>query len=1373
MTIRTPNNSYYVSGASGGQNHTLPFGADRFEDDDLFVYVWNTSTEAWDKKTVTTHYTVSSTQVSFTSGNIPSTRVIVLRKTDVDEDFPKADFVAGASIKAQDLDNNQLQALRGLKELRDQKLSAVPSITEDGTPSNPKMYANLDMNGYKIVNQPAGHITSTDILDGTIATADVADSAITAAKLASDSVTTAKIANDAVNGTKIADDSIDSEHYVDGSIDTAHIADLQVTTAKIADTNVTTAKIADDAVTAAKIPDSSLVSAKYATQSVGTTALADSNVTTAKIADVNITTAKLADANVTTAKIAADAIDGSKLADNAVDSEHYTDGSIDTVHIGDSQVTEAKIADGSVTSAKLNGATVVTNSEHSASTPNDTSFFTTSASDARYFRQDSTETITSGVSWTSDNARVATTGAIDARIIDLVEEVGGFVPIANETSFPTANPDVNNGAGTIVSVSSIGTTRTPSSGTVTIANGAGSGNTVTITGVGTQELTSGFGMLVETTTTLHTYTFHRLTPPATNVNTVATNITNVNTVAGIDANVTTVAGIDSDVTTVANNNTNVTTVAGSIANVNTAAGSIANINTVANDLNEATSEIDTVATNITNVNNVGNDITNVNTVATNISSVNSFANTYRIASSDPTTSLDVGDLVFNTTNNALRVYNGSSWQDGVTASGNFMSKTGDAMSGNLNMQTNKIENVGDATADGDAVSKSFMDSAIDTALTGDVIGGQSITVTDNSPASGQISIAVTGSSIGTTQLADDAVTGAKIADDAVTGAKIADDAVGAEHIEQLDANLQFADSAKAQFGASQDLEIYHDGTNSRIHDAGTGVLAISGSEVHVQSSTQGETCAKFKTDAEVELRYNNAIKFVTKSDGVDVTGEVQCDSLDVDGVVDITGNVTLHANLHLQDSDILRIGTSDDLKLFHDGSNSYIADAGTGNLVITATNLQAKNAANNATYFTATNGGAFTAYHNNASKFATKSDGVDVTGEVQCDSLDVDGGVDIDGGQFVFDATNNRLNLADNVELRLGTGADLRLYHNGTNTHLSNTTGGLFIDQNLNDGDISIRTDDGSGGVTKYILCDGSEGAVNLYHYGSTKLATKSDGIDVTGEVQCDSLDVDGSADITGTVTLHGNLDLQDSDKILLGSGDDLQIYHDGSNSYINDSGSGNLTLVTNGFRVNNAANSENIITANQNAEVNLFYDNSKKLETTSSGVTVTGTVTATAFAGDGSALTGITSFVTGMILMYTGSTAPSGWALCNGSNGTPDLRDRFIVGTGSTYSSGNTGGSKDAVIVSHNHSVSDSGHNHSVSDSGHNHSIPAGTSRSSGGGGADRANTNGTTISTNSATTGISINNATTGVSINNAGESGTNKNLPPYYALAFIMKL
>jgi hypothetical protein len=140
-----------------------------------------------------------------------------------------------------------------------------------------------------------------------------------------------------------------------------------------------------------------------------------------------------------------------------------------------------------------------------------------------------------------------------------------------------------------------------------------------------------------------------VTANATNINAVAANATNINTVAGIDANVTTVAGISANVTTVAGISANVTTVAGISADVVTVADSAANISTVATD--------------IANVNLVGGSITNVNTVATNLASVNSFANTYRIAASDPGDSLDEGDLVFNTTDNKMKVYNGAAWQD--------------------------------------------------------------------------------------------------------------------------------------------------------------------------------------------------------------------------------------------------------------------------------------------------------------------------------------------------------------------------------------------------------------------------------------------------------------------------------------------------------------------------------------------------------------------------------------------------------------------------------------------------------------------------------------------------------------------------------------
>ena len=175
------------------------------------------------------------------------------------------------------------------------------------------------------------------------------------------------------------------------------------------DGNVTTAKLANDAVTSAKIADGTIVAGD----------LANNAVTTAKILDANVTTAKILDGNVTTAKINDGAVTEGKIASGAV--------------------TATKIGSGAVDSTKLSSATIVTAAEQSGHTTADTDFFTTAATDARYFRQDSSETISSGDTWSGSDSYIATTAAIDARIVDLVDDVGGFVPIANETSFPTLN----------------------------------------------------------------------------------------------------------------------------------------------------------------------------------------------------------------------------------------------------------------------------------------------------------------------------------------------------------------------------------------------------------------------------------------------------------------------------------------------------------------------------------------------------------------------------------------------------------------------------------------------------------------------------------------------------------------------------------------------------------------------------------------------------------------------------------------------------------------------------------------------------------------------------------------------------------------------
>jgi len=177
----------------------------------------------------------------------------------------------------------------------------------------------------------------------------------------------------------------------------------------------------------------------------------------------------------------------------------------------------------------------------------------------------------------------------------------------------------------------------------------------------------------------------------------------------------------------------------------------------------------------------------------------------------------------------------------------------------------------------------------------------------------------------------------------------------------------------------------------------------------------------------------------------------------------------------------------------------------------------------------------------------------------------------------------------------------------------------------------------------------------------------------------------------------------------------------------------------------------------------------------------LTGTPTApTASAGTNTTQLATTAFVianavpSGLISMWSGTiaTIPTGWVLCNGSNSTPDLRNRFIIGAHSdtagvayttiTGSNTQTGGSKDAIVVSHTHTatVTDPGHAHVEQYNGGTAGAGNGIS-SSGVSVGDTASS----ASTASAVTGISVTNSST-------GSSGTNANLVPYYALAFIMK-
>lgn len=173
------------------------------------------------------------------------------------------------------------------------------------------------------------------------------------------------------------------------------------------------------------------------------------------------------------------------------------------------------------------------------------------------------------------------------------------------------------------------------------------------------------------------------------------------------------------------------------------------------------------------------------------------------------------------------------------------------------------------------------------------------------------------------------------------------------------------------------------------------------------------------------------------------------------------------------------------------------------------------------------------------------------------------------------------------------------------------------------------------------------------------------------------------------------------------------------------------------------------------------------------------------------------TPIAAGIIAMWSGAVGavPAGWALCDGTNGTPNLKNRFIVGAGDAYAVGATGGAdsvtlNESQIPSHTHAISATtvsagAHNHTITDPGHSHSTynqvtnPSsadgpldGSARVSG---ADRDLE---TRNTSAATTGISINSGgahthTITAAAATTGGGGSHENRPPYYALAYIMKV
>jgi hypothetical protein len=237
-------------------------------------------------------------------------------------------------------------------------------------------------------------------------------------------------------------------------------------------------------------------------------------------------------------------------------------------------------------------------------------------------------------------------------------------------------------------------------------------------------------------------------------------------------------------------------------------------------------------------------------------------------------------------------------------------------------------------------------------------------------------------------------------------------------------DLTFSDNVKAKFGGGGDLEIYHDNPNgySVIRDVGVGDLEIHATDFSVKNADRTATYMGATNGGAVTLRYAGGTKLATKSDGVDITGELQADSLDIDGAGDITGNLTLGGNLDMQDNDKILLGTGDDLQIYHDGSNSFIDDAGTGNLLIRSNRtIIQKYTGEVAGDFVADGEAAL--YYDNNKKIATTSSGIDVTGDVLSDTFTLDNGAS--DWQFSVVSNNLIISYAGTAKMKLDTSGNL------------------------------------------------------------------------------------------------------------------------------------------------------------------------------------------------------------------------------------------------------------------------------------------------------------------------------------------------------------
>ena len=453
-------------------------------------------------KTLGTHYTISGSTVTFTSGNVPANGEAIKFQRDTSISTKAVDFQDGSVLTEQDLDNNTNQVLFAQQEITGKLNGIEEGATADQT--NAEIRAAVEAASDSNVFTDADHTKLNNIEDNA-----TADQTVTEIK--------SLIAGSPLDASHLAANSVDSSELVDGSVDTSHLSADCVTTDKIADSNVTTGKIADSAINTNKLNAGAVVTEKIGTNAVTTDKIADSNVTTgkiatdavtnAKIADGAVDTAQLNDTAVTQAKIQDAAITEAKIASQQVTGSRIANLAVGTPQINNSAVTTDKLANGAVTNTKLADAELQTLAGMQSGTASKLADSTALTSDIADLNQ--LDGMQKATTITDDDTKFPTSGAIVDYVAAQLAPIGGLEAIANENSFPNTQPQ----SGVVISIADAGGLAVSSTGTA--SGQTVGGTTVNISGIATNfrgsSISAGVRLLVVSTGAGQNYTYHKAT----------------------------------------------------------------------------------------------------------------------------------------------------------------------------------------------------------------------------------------------------------------------------------------------------------------------------------------------------------------------------------------------------------------------------------------------------------------------------------------------------------------------------------------------------------------------------------------------------------------------------------------------------------------------------------------------------------------------------------------------------------------------------------------------------------------------------------------------------------------------------------------------